>query len=74
MSVIKGVPLYIIIVYTILNLHDVFQNEDLQSRVEELQNRVLSMSDELRQSQTKWMDATRELRESEDKVKKKDDQ
>jgi hypothetical protein len=45
----------------------------LQSKVEELQNRVLSMSDDLRQSQTKWVDATRELRESEDKVKKKDD-
>ena len=41
--------------------------------MEELQNRVLSMSDDLRQSQTKWVDATRELRESEDKVKKKED-
>ena len=41
--------------------------------MEELQNRVLSMSDDLRQSQTKWVDATRDLRESEDKVKKKED-
>ena len=31
------------------------------------------MSDDLRQSQTKWVDATRDLRESEDKVKKKED-
>lgn len=49
------------------------QNEELQSKVEELQNRVLSMSDDLRVSQTKWVEATRELREAEDKVKKKED-
>ena len=49
------------------------QNEELHSKVEELQNRVLSMSDDLRESQTKWVNATRDLRETEDKLKKKED-